>query len=179
MTIELFPVDVRGGDREALVAFLTAGPWPFHVRTRPTREQVVGDIDGGRFDDAEALWALADGSRIGLAVLEDVGDDTPTLDLRLAAAARGQGLGRQVLRAVTDHLFTTHPTARRFEAMTREDNEPMRRVLLRAGFVKEAHHREGWPVEDGPALASVGYAVLRRDWATGGRTPVDWDDLVL
>ena len=179
MTIELRPVDVRGADREGLVEFLTAGPWPFHVRTRPTHEQVVGDIDGGRYDDAEALWALADGTRIGLAVLEDVGDDTPTLDLRLADAARGQGLGLQVLRAVTDHLFAHHPTARRFEALTREDNVPMRRVLLRAGFVKEAHHREGWPVEGGPPLATVGYAMLRRDWETGGRTPVDWDDLDL
>jgi RimJ/RimL family protein N-acetyltransferase len=179
VTIELRAIDVRGADRGALVDFLTAGPWPFHVRTRPTPEQVAGDIDAGRFDGAEALWALADGVRIGLAVLEDVGDDTPTLDLRLAAAARGRGLGLPVLRAVTDHLFTDHPTARRFEAMTREDNVPMHRVLLRAGFVKEAHHREGWPVEDGPALASIGYAILRRDWATGDTTSVDWDDLVL
>ena len=179
MTIALRPVDVRGVDRDALATFLATGPWPFHVRTRPTHEQVDGDIDGGRFDDAEVLWVLANGVRVGLAVLEDVGDDTPTLDLRLASAARGRGLGLPVLRAVTDHLFRTHPTARRFEAMTREDNVPMRRVLLRAGFVKEAHHREGWPVEGGPALASVGYAVLRRDWETGSRTPVDWDDLVV
>jgi len=159
VAIELSPVDVRGEDREALVEFLTSGPWPFHVRTRPTREQVDGDIDGGRYDDAEALWALADGTRIGLAVLEDVGDDTPTLDPRLVPAVRGRGLGLQVLRAVTDHVFTDHPTARRLEAMTREDNVPMRRALLRAGFVKEAHHRESW--------------------ANGGTIPVDWDDLVV
>ena len=179
MTIELPPVDVRGDDREALVEFLTAGPWRFHVRTRPTREHVDGDIDAGRYDDAEVLCALADGTRIGLAVLEDVGDDTPTLDLRLVPSVRGRGLGLQVLRAVTDHVFTDHPTARRFEAMTREDDVPMRRALLRAGFVKEAHHREGWPLGDGTALASVGYARLRRDWADGGTTPVDWDDLVV
>lgn len=178
VTIRLDPVDVRGADREALVAFLTAGPWPFHVRTWPTREQVQDDVDGGRYDeDAEALWVLADGERVGLGVLEDLADDTPVLDLRLAPAARGRGLGLPALRALTDHLFATQPAARRFEAQTREDNVAMRRVLLRAGFVKEAHFREGWPFEGGPPLASVAYAVLRRDWESGTTTPVVWDDL--
>ena len=180
MTIRLEPVDVRGADREALTTFLTSGPWPFHVRTRPTREQVAADVDGGRYDeDAEALWVLADGERVGLGVLEDLTDDTPVLDLRLAPASRGRGLGLPALRALTDHLFTTQPAARRFEAQTREDNVAMRRVLLRAGFVKEAHYREGWPVEDGPALASVAYAMLRRDWESGTTTPLVWDDLAL
>jgi len=175
--VALSPVDVRGADRPALIEFLVDGPWPFHVRSHPTREQVSADVDGGRYDDdAQALWVLADGERVGLGVLEDLADDTPMLDLRLAPAARGRGLGLPALRALTDHLFATQP-ARRFEAQTREDNVAMRRVLLRAGFVKEAHYREGWPVEGGPALASVGYAVLRRDWVSGTTTPLVWDDL--
>ena len=52
----------------------------------------------------------------------------------------------------------------------------MRRVFVRAGWVKEAHYREGWPVEGGRPVASVGYGVLRRDWETGQTTPVPWDD---
>jgi len=179
MVIELSPVDVRGADREALVEFLTAGPWPWHVRTRPTPEQVAADIDGDRYEGTQALWVRADGERVGLGVLEDLTDDTPMLDLRLAAGHRGRGLGLPVLRALTGHLFATQPAARRFEAQTREDNVPMRRVLLRAGFVKEAHYREAWPVEGGPALASVAYAVLRRDWESGTTTPLVWDDLRL
>jgi RimJ/RimL family protein N-acetyltransferase len=71
------------------------------------------------------------------------------------------------------------PQATRFEGQTREDNIAMRRTFLRAGFVKEAHYRDGWPVEGGPALASVAYAILRRDWEQGTTTPVDWDDFGL
>jgi len=178
--IALSPADVRGADRKALIAFLTAGPWPFHVRAQPTREQVETDVDGGRYDDdAQALWILADRERVGLGVLADLADDPPMLDLRLAPTARGRGLGLPAARALTDHLFGTQPAARRFEAQTRADNVAMRRVLLRAGFVQEAHYREGWPVEGGPAVASVGYAVLRRDWETGTTTPVPWDDVRL
>ena len=181
MTIELTPVDVRGTDREALVGFLTTGPWPFHVRVQPTREQVGSTLDDGGYDgaDHEALWVSADGERVGLAVLDDVADDTAMFDLRLAVAARGRGLGVPVLRALTDHLFRAHPGVRRFEGQTREDNVAMRRVLLRAGFVKEAHYREGWPVTGGAPVASIGYAVLRRDWETGSTTPLVWDDLTL
>jgi hypothetical protein len=46
-------------------------------------------------------------------------------------------------------------------------------------WVKEAHYRESWPVEGGPALASVAYAVLRRDWETGTTTTFVWDDVTL
>jgi RimJ/RimL family protein N-acetyltransferase len=49
-------------------------------------------------------------------------------------------------------------------------------VLVRAGFVKEAHYRDGWPVAGGEPRASVGYAVLRRDHETGTTTPVPVDD---
>ena len=53
----------------------------------------------------------------------------------------------------------------------------MRKTFMRAGFVKEAHYREAWPVENGPPLASVAYSILRRDWQTGRTTPVEWNDL--
>ena len=52
----------------------------------------------------------------------------------------------------------------------------MRRAFRRAGWVKEAHYREGWPVAGGQPLASVAYAILRSDVQSGTTTPVPWDD---
>jgi RimJ/RimL family protein N-acetyltransferase len=71
------------------------------------------------------------------------------------------------------------PKVNRFEGQTREDNVAMRRIFLRCGWVKEAHYRESWPVDDGRAIASVAYAVLRRDWETGSTTTFDWEDFAL
>ena len=53
----------------------------------------------------------------------------------------------------------------------------MRKTFLRSGFLKEAHYREGWPVTGGQPLASVAYAILRRDWETGQTTNFVWEDL--
>ena len=156
MTVELQPADVRGGDREALVAFRTGDEWPFHVRRRPTLEAVT--------------------AAIGIAVLQDLTDDTPLFDLRLAAGSRGRGRGLAALRALTEHVFATRPQTGRFEGQTREDNVAMRRTFQRAGFLKEAHYREAWPVDGGPPVASIGYGVLRRDWLSGTSTPLVWDD---
>jgi RimJ/RimL family protein N-acetyltransferase len=85
--------------------------------------------------------------------------------------------GAEVLKALTTHVFTTMLAVNRFEGQTREDNVAMRKTFVRTGFVKEAHYREVWPVENGPALASVAYSILRRDWQTGRTTPVAWTDL--
>jgi hypothetical protein len=52
----------------------------------------------------------------------------------------------------------------------------MRATFRGAGWVKEAFYRDGWPVGADVRVASVGYAVLRRDWESGTVTPVVWDD---
>jgi RimJ/RimL family protein N-acetyltransferase len=179
MTVSLVPLDVRGADRAALVELLTANHFPFHVVARPTRELVEGAIDAGRYDDEDhaASWVdVAGHGRVGLVVLEDLTDHAPLFDLRLAEPFRGRGLAVPVLSALTDHVFRTYPQVDRFEGQTREDNHAMRRTFGRCGFVKEAHYRDGWPVEGGAPVASVAYAVLRRDWASGTTTPVPWDD---
>lgn len=171
------PVDVRGADRAAFVAFLAGHAFPFHVRSRRTPAEVEAAIEDGAYDDEDhaAHWVDVDGQRVGVVVLEDLTDDAPLFDLRLATEHRGRGLGVPVVRALADHVFATYPQVHRFEGQTREDNVPMRRVLLRAGFVKEAHYRDGWPT-DGAPVASVAYAVLRRDREAGTTTPVPWDD---
>ena len=62
------------------------------MRRRPTIATVTAAIDTGAFDDDHAtFWLVEDGARIGIAVLEDLTDDTPLFDLRLAAGARGRG----------------------------------------------------------------------------------------
>ncbi|AWF99547.1 acetyltransferase [Clavibacter michiganensis subsp. insidiosus] len=176
--VRLVPVDVDA-DADALRAFLTSNAFPFHVRSQPTVADVDARIADGDFAGPEhaALWIdVAGYGRVGLVVLDDLEDPGVLFDLRLAESARGRGLGVPVVRAMTSHVFRTYPHVTRFEAQTRDDNRPMRRVLVRAGFVKEAHYRDGWPVVGGEPRASVGYAVLRRDHETGTTTPVPVDD---
>lgn len=182
MTLRLVPLDPTGADHDGLVAFLTGNTFPFHMRPRPTREQVEEAIAEGAYgdDEHETFWLEDDAAgRVGILRLEDLEDPTPLFDLRLAEGHRGRGYGREALRAATEHVFRTMPEVHRFEGQTREDNVAMRRVFLRAGWVKEAHYREGWPVEGGAPVASVAYAILRRDWERGETTPVPWDDLTL
>ncbi|WP_225755413.1 GNAT family N-acetyltransferase [Actinotalea sp. Marseille-Q4924] len=179
MSVSLHPLDVRGADRAALVELLTRNHFPFHVVPRPTVDGVERWIVSGRYDDEDhaASWVDVEGQgRVGLVVLEDLTDDAPLFDLRLAERFRGRGLAAPVLRAVTAHVFATRPRVHRFEGQTREDNVAMRRAFVRCGFVKEAHYRDGWPVEGGDPVASVAYAVLRRDWVSGTTTPVPWSD---
>ncbi|MFC7407198.1 isochorismatase family protein [Georgenia alba] len=166
--VRLVPADVRGSDREAWIAFLTAHEWPFHVRTRPTSEQVAAAIENGAYDDEDhaAYWLETAEDRVGLVVLEDLTDPTPLFDLRLAAEHRGRGLGLAALRAITDHVFTT-TDVNRLEGQTREDNAAMRAVFARAGFTLEAAYRESWPVDGAAPVTSVAYAVLRREWEAG------------
>lgn len=180
MAITLTRLDPQGADREDLIAFLTGNEFPFHTRPRSTREQVEASIAQGSYrdDENDSFWVEHESlGRIGFLRLEDLADDTPMFDLRLGAAFRGRGLAVEVLRAATDHVFGTLSGARRFEGQTREDNIAMRKTFLRCGWVKEAHYREGWPVDGGAPVASVAYAILRRDWETGETTTFEWEDL--
>ncbi|MCJ1714974.1 GNAT family N-acetyltransferase [Curtobacterium sp. VKM Ac-2922] len=179
MTVQLTRMDPAGADRHALVAFLTTEEFPFHVRRTISVEDAQRAIDDGawRDDDHDSFWLDSDEhGRFGVVRLEDLADPVPLFDLRISGTHRGRGLGVPALRATTDHVFRTMVDAERFEGQTREDNTAMRRTFLGAGWVKEAHYRAGWPVEGGPALASVGYGMLRADWESGTTTPVPWDD---
>ena len=100
-------------------------------------------------------------------------------DLRLAEEFRGRGLGPAVLTALCSLVFEKFSEPVRFEGQTREDNIAMRKTFVRAGFLKEAHYRLGWPTADGTRVASVAYAILRQDWENKETTPFEWDDLHL
>jgi len=182
MTVSVQRLDPVGADRTALVDFMTRNVFPFHVRPRLTAADVEHAIADGAYrdEDHDTYWVEhPDLGRIGVLRLEDLTDAAPLFDLRLDAPFRGRGLGVEVLRAATDHVFGTMPEVHRFEGQTREDNIAMRRTFLRCGWVKEAHYREGWPVEGAAPVASVAYAVLRRDWQSGTTTTFVWEDLTV
>jgi RimJ/RimL family protein N-acetyltransferase len=176
---ELDPV----ADVEALISFLATNVFPFHRSPFLTPEQARDSVRGGRFwsDDCVSFWVDADDARIGIAVLDDLIDvasgGNPVFDLRFAEAHRGWRLGVPVLRGLTELVFDRWPGLTRFEGHTREDNLAMRATFRGAGWVKEAVHRDAWPLDGAPPRASVAYAVLRRDWESGTTTPVLWDDL--
>jgi RimJ/RimL family protein N-acetyltransferase len=165
-------------ESDRLVEFLTGSDWPFHVRGRLSRADVEQWIDDGAFDGdgTRTFWIGVGDDRLGTVRIDDLDDDTPVFDIRLREDARGRGLGTRAVTWLAGHVFAEYPDVRRIEATTRQDNVVMRRTLLRCGFVKEAHYREGWPAPDGRTYDSVGYALLRRDWENGTVTPVHWDD---
>lgn len=182
MSITLTRLDPVGADRDALIGFMTRNEFPFHVRHHPQAADIEALISKGAYrdEDNDSFWIdHVELGRIGFLRLEDLSEGDPLFDLRLDAPFRGRGLGQQVLRAVAGHVFRTMPSVHRFEGQTREDNIAMRKTFLRSGWVKEAHYREGWPVDGGAPLASVAYSILRRDWESGETTTFVWDDLTL
>ncbi|KAB8189165.1 GNAT family N-acetyltransferase [Nonomuraea phyllanthi] len=165
-------------DTEGLVEFLTGEEWPFHAGipdAEATRKRAVD----GLYDNEESrtFWILTDdGRRAGLVRLQDLTDDTPMFDLRVAKAWRGRGLGTAAVSWLTSYLFKEFPEITRIEGSTRQDNRAMRAVFRKCGYVKESHYREAWPSPDGTCHDSIGYAILRRDWVSGTVTVPDWND---
>jgi RimJ/RimL family protein N-acetyltransferase len=176
--VEIAYRPVEPADADTLVAFLTGDRWPFHGSPVLTADQARRWVAAGRYfgADSRSFWISADGADAGLIRLMDLSDSTPVFDLRLAARFRGRGIGGQALRWLTSYLFTEFPAIRRVEGHTRQDNQAMRRTFQRAGYVKEAHHRDAWPVDGGDVYDAVGYAITRRDWLAGTSTPPQWHD---
>ncbi|GAB1515028.1 GNAT family N-acetyltransferase [Actinophytocola sp. KF-1] len=161
---------VQRHEADDVVGFMTAEEWPFHTEPKPDGDAVRARVAGGAYDDA--FWITDDGERLGLVRLLDLDDGTPLFDLRVRAQARGRGVGTAAVRWLTSHVFTNYAT-NRIEGTTRADNNAMRHVFTKVGYVKEAHYRDAWPGPD-HLRDSVGYAILRRDWETGTVTPVVW-----
>ena len=166
-------------DTAQLIGFLSSNTFPFHVQSAPQAQEIRARVEEGRWwnEETQGYWIFQNDQLLGMVSLEDLCDATPLFDLRLDQKHRGHGLGVVVLKALTDFVFTTMPQTLRFEGQTREDNIGMRKTFLRAGFLKEAHYRLGWPTGDGSYVASLAYAILRQDWKSGNVTPFMWEDL--
>ena len=178
-TTETAPVTFeryRDEEAEELVSLLSGNTWPFQVSSSPTPEKVREWIAEGIFSGAaqELHWVVAPGGeRVGALQLEELDELTATTDFRLRNDARGRGHGRVMARFAVDRLFSTYPSIVRVEVRTRVDNVAMRRVMAGSpGWLLEAYYRRSWPDADGTLHDSVGYAMLRDDWVTGGTTPV-------
>ena len=180
MSISLSRLDPNGADRSGLIDFFTNNAFPFHVHSQPrTVEEVDELISSGAFhsDENESYWLHHDDlGRIGCVRLEDLNDEAPLFDLRLATEFRGRGLGFECLRAITAHVFTTLKVDR-IEGQTRDDNIAMRSTFIRAGWSKEAHYRQVWPAVGQAPRDSVAYAILRSEWESGVSLGVQWHDL--
>lgn len=166
-------------ESEALISFMTSNSWPFHVNPAPSRADILEAIEEGAYLSSmnESYWIdHEEFGRIGFLRLEDLEDDTPLLDLRLAERFRGKGLAKEILARVTAWVFEKLPHIVRFEGQTRDDNIAMRKTFTSVGWVKEAYYRHGWPVPGWEPRASVAYAVLRSDLESGVITPVPWDE---
>ena len=180
MSISLSRLDPNGADRSRLIDFFTSHDFLFHVR--PQQWTVAGveeRIESGAFrsDDTDTFWLHHEQlGNLGIVRFEDLTDDAPMFDLRLATELRGRGLGAACLRAVTDHVFMTMDVDR-FEGNTRDDNIAMRSTFIRAGWSKEAHYRRAWPVSGQTPRDSVAYAILREEWKSRATIDVHWHDL--
>jgi RimJ/RimL family protein N-acetyltransferase len=169
-------------EREVLATWLSGERWEFHSNPELEHERVLRWIDDGNFFDGlnnASFWIMLEAERVGLIRLfdlEDIGDGEPLFDLRIRTAFRRRGLGTQAVQWLTDHLFSNHEILERISGTTRVDNLAMRGTFRRCGYVKEAHHRRSWPSADGQIFDTVGYGILREDWASKTVTPVNWHD---
>lgn len=177
MAIDLQPYN---DEAEALIAFLTGETWPYHGVRTLTEANVREQVAQGRYDASDekrTFWILDDkGTKVGLLRVFDLQDPTPMFDIRISAQYRGQGLGLLTVKRLVEYVFTNYADTIRLEGHTRVDNYAMRKTFHNAGFVKEAVHRLSWPSEDGELHDSIGYAMLREDWAENKTTPINWDD---
>lgn len=170
-----------GRDDEDLIDLLTTETWPLRLKPTFSRAEVEAEIAAGDYDPGKHLIYLIDidGSVVGLVRLEDAYEERtdPQLDIRFRAEWRGRGLAEGAVRYITTQFFTRLPDRVRIEGQTRRDNIAMRKVFVRAGWVKEAVYRQAWsPDEDGVQLDGLGYAITRADWAAGTRTAPDFSD---
>ena len=171
----------KGHDDEVLIELLTTDTWPLRLKATFTRAEVEAELSSGEYGDAKDLtfFIEVDGSVVGLVRLEDAYEERmdPQLDIRFRAAWRGKGLGEGAVRFITDEFFTRLPARVRIEGQTRRSNVAMRKVFVKAGWVKEAVYRQAWPPDEaGVVHDGLGYAITRSDWAEGTRTAPDFSD---
>ncbi|MBS0692016.1 GNAT family N-acetyltransferase, partial [Enterococcus faecalis] len=121
-------------------------------------------------DGRETFWIIENEEKVGLLIINDIDDTIPLFDLRLAASARGKGLGVKALKWMQDYLFGEKNKIR-IEGYTRADNIAMRKCFTRAGFVKEGYLRNAWENSDGTVSDTVLYGAIYNDWKNATVTP--------
>ena len=110
-----------------------------------------------RRDDPELAW-------IGRAGLWGINEHQRTahLGITLAPAARGQGLGSDVVRVLCDYAFRLRDL-HRVSLETLAGNAGMLRAATAAGFVEEGRQREA-AYQNGERVDEVQLGLLRSEW---------------
>jgi RimJ/RimL family protein N-acetyltransferase len=155
-------------DADALAAWLSSEPWPFHgIRQRWTEADVQAAVADGEFTGVNrTFWVDACDDRAGLLRFRYLDEASPDVDVRVLARYRGRGIGTAMLDWAAGWIFT-ETERHRLGGETRIDNRAMRRVFERCGWTQEAHYRRSWPDGEGRWIDSVGYAILRDEWRAG------------
>ena len=109
------------------------------------------------------LWKPA-GTILGFALLQDLDSRHDAAYLkRIAVAEPGKGVGRLLLEAVIERLFTT-TAINRIALHVFPENERAARAYARSGFETEGLCRENYRHLGGAYRDALQMAVLRRDW---------------
>jgi RimJ/RimL family protein N-acetyltransferase len=169
--ITLTPLELPS-ELQDVVEFITSQPWPYHAIPFPD----AGNVSTMALAAPEtaSFWVVADGNRIGLIRLQDlddIGEGSPVFDLRLAANARGRGVGRIALRLLCELSFSRWPELHRIEGKTRDDNFAMQRIFEICGFRCEGRLRETWPTSEAKWHDTLVYGILRREWQSATISP--------
>lgn len=164
---------------DALIEFLTSETWEFHGTPKPKPERIRASYENHYYtsDDCKTFWVILDeDTKAGMVRIYDLEDGTPLFDIRILSKYKGMGIGTSTVNRIVDYIFKNYSDKDRIEGYTRQDNYSMRSVFHKCGFVKEAHHRKGWPCNDGKVYDAIGYGITKEDWENGEVTPILWED---
>ncbi|WP_107943423.1 GNAT family N-acetyltransferase [Metasolibacillus fluoroglycofenilyticus] len=168
---------IFNGETEDLVQLLTGNEWPYHADLEVDANAVRKAIKKGYYADGrETFWIIEAGEKMGILIINDINDTIPLFDIRLAAKARGKGLGVKALKWLQNYLFGEKSKIR-IEGYTRADNIAMRKSFTKAGFVKEGYLRNAWENADGTISDTVLYGAIYEDWKAGLVTPTKMNEV--
>lgn len=131
--------------------------------------KLAAELDEGMWasDDRFAWAVVVDGCPCGFVLVRDLASGDARMNIRLAPASRGRGIGREVLRQLADHHFSASPHVNRLAGRTHELNVPMQRAFTAAGFRLESRFRDAYRQPDGRLVSAWGYALTRAEWEAG------------
>jgi diamine N-acetyltransferase len=139
------------------------------AENEPRAAPLVGQWSRGRHResiaraDEEHLLILDDGEPVGFALLQGLGGENRSIEIRRIVVNRpGQGLGRRALALILDRAFADHG-AHRVWLNTFTWNERAQRAYAAAGFVREGVLRDAL-VKDGRFESLVVMSILRPEW---------------
>lgn len=172
-----FKMQLFQSEAEQLATFFSENVWTYHAISNRSRHEILNKVEAGYYSDGrETFWIIEDVEKLGVLIIDDIEDTIPIIDIRIAPASRGKGIGIKTLEWLKDYLFG-QKGKNRIEGYTRADNVAMRKCFTNAGFVKEGYLRKAWENYDGTVYDSVLYAAISDDWKNKTITNIDIDKL--